>query len=137
MQMVGAFAEFERAMIRERTSAGLAAARAEGRIGGRRKKLDDSGAKSQLRICVLGARGRIRRPFYVGTPASWTLIQSSRNWSQRGRISALRWATQWALFQTSTPADRSRSVRAARIATASDPHSTENPAVMRSEGSSW
>ena len=38
MQMVGAFAEFERAMIRERTSAGLAAARAEGRIGGRRKK---------------------------------------------------------------------------------------------------
>jgi DNA invertase Pin-like site-specific DNA recombinase len=42
MQMVGAFAEFERAMIRERTSAGLAAARAEGRIGGRRKKLDDA-----------------------------------------------------------------------------------------------
>lgn len=40
MRMVGAFAEFERAMIRERTSAGLAAARAEGRIGGRRKKLD-------------------------------------------------------------------------------------------------
>ena len=40
MQMVGAFAEFERAMIRERTSAGLAAARAEGRVGGRRKKLD-------------------------------------------------------------------------------------------------
>ena len=42
MQMVGAFAEFERAMIRERTSAGLAAARAEGRIGGRRRKLDDT-----------------------------------------------------------------------------------------------
>ena len=42
MQMVGAFAEFERAMIRERTSAGLAAARADGRIGGRRKKLDDT-----------------------------------------------------------------------------------------------
>src|ERR1700760_3086718 len=42
MQMVGAFAEFERAMIRERTSAGLAAARAEGRIGGRRKKLNDA-----------------------------------------------------------------------------------------------
>ncbi len=40
MQMVGSFAEFERAMIRERTSAGPAAARAEGRIGGRRRKLD-------------------------------------------------------------------------------------------------
>ena len=34
MQMVGSFAEFERAMIRERTSAGLAQARAEGRVGG-------------------------------------------------------------------------------------------------------
>jgi DNA invertase Pin-like site-specific DNA recombinase len=40
VQMVGAFAEFERAVIRERSSAGLAAARAEGRIGGRHKKLD-------------------------------------------------------------------------------------------------
>ena len=40
MRMVECFAEFERAMIRERTSAGLAAARAEGRVGGRRKKLD-------------------------------------------------------------------------------------------------
>ena len=39
MQMVGSFAEFERAMIRERTSAGLAEARAAGRIGGRRAKL--------------------------------------------------------------------------------------------------
>ncbi len=40
MQMIGSFAEFERAMIRERTLAALAAARAEGRTGGRRKKLD-------------------------------------------------------------------------------------------------
>src|SRR3546814_5114521 len=41
MQMVGSFAEFERAMIRERTSAGLAQARAAGRIGGRRSKHGD------------------------------------------------------------------------------------------------
>jgi len=39
MQMVGAFAEFERAMLRERTKAGLDAAREEGRIGGRHPKL--------------------------------------------------------------------------------------------------
>jgi DNA invertase Pin-like site-specific DNA recombinase len=39
MQMVGAFAEFERAMLRERTKAGLDAARQAGRIGGRRPKL--------------------------------------------------------------------------------------------------
>ncbi len=39
MQMVGAFAEFEREMIRRRTNAGLAVARSEGRGGGRRPKL--------------------------------------------------------------------------------------------------
>ena len=39
MQMVGAFAEFERAMLRERTKAGLDAARQEGRVGGPRPKL--------------------------------------------------------------------------------------------------
>jgi DNA invertase Pin-like site-specific DNA recombinase len=39
MQMLGSFAEFERAMIRERTRAGLATARREGRVGGRRPKL--------------------------------------------------------------------------------------------------
>jgi DNA invertase Pin-like site-specific DNA recombinase len=39
MQMVGSFAESERAMIRKRTQAGRVAARARGRIGGRRPKL--------------------------------------------------------------------------------------------------
>ena len=39
MQMVGAFAEYERAMLKERTNAGLEAARREGRVGGRRPKL--------------------------------------------------------------------------------------------------
>ncbi len=39
MQMLGAFAEFERAMMRERTRAGLAAAAAQGRRGGRCPKL--------------------------------------------------------------------------------------------------
>lgn len=39
MQMVGSFAEFERAMLRERTKAGLESARKQGRIGGRRPKL--------------------------------------------------------------------------------------------------
>ena len=39
MQMLGAFAEFERAMLRERTKAGLESARRQGRIGGRRPKL--------------------------------------------------------------------------------------------------
>ena len=39
LQMLGAFAEFERQMIRERTRLGLARARAEGRVGGNRASL--------------------------------------------------------------------------------------------------
>src|SRR3954454_12182317 len=39
MQMLGSFAEFERAMVRERTRAGLKAAAARGRKGGRQPKL--------------------------------------------------------------------------------------------------
>lgn len=39
MQILGSFAEFERAMLRERTRSGLLAAREEGRVGGRRPKL--------------------------------------------------------------------------------------------------
>jgi DNA invertase Pin-like site-specific DNA recombinase len=37
----GALAEFERDLIRERTQAGLAAARVRGRLGGRPKALDE------------------------------------------------------------------------------------------------
>jgi DNA invertase Pin-like site-specific DNA recombinase len=56
MQMVGSFAEFERAMIRERTSAGLAAARAEGRIGGRRKKLDPAKRREIAESVISGRK---------------------------------------------------------------------------------
>lgn len=52
MQMVGAFAEFERAMLRERTKAGLDAAREDGRIGGRRPKLTEQ-QQSEIRKMVI------------------------------------------------------------------------------------
>jgi DNA invertase Pin-like site-specific DNA recombinase len=51
MQMVGAFTEFERAMLKERTKAGLDAARQEGRIGGRRPKLSPQ-QQAQIRKMV-------------------------------------------------------------------------------------
>jgi DNA invertase Pin-like site-specific DNA recombinase len=41
LQVVGAMAEFERSLIKDRTRAGLAAARAQGRVGGRPRALDD------------------------------------------------------------------------------------------------
>jgi hypothetical protein len=55
MQMVGAFAEFERAMLKERTHAGLDAARKEGRIGGRPPKLK---AQQRLEIVRLVTKGK-------------------------------------------------------------------------------
>lgn len=56
MQMVGAFAEFEREMIRERTKAGLDAARAEGRIGGRRPKLRSDQQKDIIESILSGRK---------------------------------------------------------------------------------
>jgi|SRR5450631_1242490 DNA invertase Pin-like site-specific DNA recombinase len=55
MQMVGAFAEFERAMLKERTHAGLDAARKEGRVGGRPPKLK---AQQRLEIVKLVTKGK-------------------------------------------------------------------------------
>jgi DNA invertase Pin-like site-specific DNA recombinase len=46
MQMLGSFAEFERSMVRERTRAGLAAARNRGARLGRPAKLSPSGFAS-------------------------------------------------------------------------------------------
>ena len=54
MQMVGVFAEFERAMLKERTKAGLDAAREEGRIGGRRPKLSE---RQQAEVRKMVAKG--------------------------------------------------------------------------------
>jgi DNA invertase Pin-like site-specific DNA recombinase len=50
----GALAEFERDIIRERTNAGLAAARARGRLGGRPRLLN--GKKIQMAKALLGDR---------------------------------------------------------------------------------
>lgn len=56
MQMVGAFAEFERAMLRERTRAGMEAARREGRVGGRRPKLSGAQQAEIVRMVSAGQK---------------------------------------------------------------------------------
>jgi hypothetical protein len=75
MQMVASFAEFERAMIRERTSAGLAAARADGL----RKKLD-AAKRREITESVISGREPVsrwrgfttsaRRPCHVSSPST-------------------------------------------------------------------
>jgi len=77
----GALAEFERDLIRERTNAGLKAARARGRVGGRPRKLDAkrrahvvglyrSGKHSVKEICELMKVSRATVYAYVREPGS-------------------------------------------------------------------
>jgi DNA invertase Pin-like site-specific DNA recombinase len=70
MQMVGSFAEFERAVIRKRTSAGLAVARAEGGAGGRRKKLDAAKRREIAESVITGRKSgaEMARLYNVSQP---------------------------------------------------------------------
>jgi DNA invertase Pin-like site-specific DNA recombinase len=56
MQMVGSFAEFERAMLKERTLAGLSAARKQGRVGGRPLKLRPQQRQEIVRLVRKGRK---------------------------------------------------------------------------------
>lgn len=56
MQMVGSFAEFERAMLKERTLAGLESARREGRIGGRPSKLKPEQKREIVKLVTRGKK---------------------------------------------------------------------------------
>ncbi len=80
MQMVGSFAEFERAMIRERTSAGLAAARAEGRVGGRRKKLDVAKRREIAESVITGRKSgaEMARLYRVSQPTVSRIVAAHR-----------------------------------------------------------
>ncbi len=80
MQMVGSFAEFERAMIRERTSAGLAAARAEGRIGGRRKKLDAAKRREIAESVITGRKSGadMARLYNISQPTVSRIVAEHR-----------------------------------------------------------
>jgi DNA invertase Pin-like site-specific DNA recombinase len=54
LQMLGAFAEFERSMVRERTRMGLQAARERGRVGGRKAKVKPNQRTEILRMVNSG-----------------------------------------------------------------------------------
>ena len=80
MQMVGAFAEFERAMIRERTSAGIAAARAEGRVGGRRRKLDAAKRREIAESVITGRKSgaEMARLYNISQPTVSRIVAQHR-----------------------------------------------------------
>jgi len=77
MQMIGAFAEFERSMIRDRTLAGLKAARKRGRIGGRPRRLTDEQEKEANKM-VNGGRSKSEVARLFGVHPS-TISRLTRN----------------------------------------------------------
>jgi len=84
LQMVGAFAEFEREMIRERTRAGLETARSQGRIGGRRPKLTAQ-QRSELIRGVQEERysmAEAARLFQVHPSTVSRLLSQTKRWPQ-------------------------------------------------------
>ena len=82
MQMVGSFAEFEREMIRERTKAGLDAARAEGRIDGRRPKLRKDQRKDIADNVISGRKSGadMARLYNVSEATQPVLLQHTGNY---------------------------------------------------------
>ncbi len=74
--MFGALAEFERNLVRERTRAGLTAARARGRKGGRPKLLDP--AKRQLAVRLYAEKrhtiGEICRLMGISKPTLYNYL---------------------------------------------------------------
>jgi DNA invertase Pin-like site-specific DNA recombinase len=78
-QMVGSFAEFERAMMRERTQAGLAA-RARGRTGGRRpqRQLDQQQALVELVCTGQKTQAEVARLFRVHPATVSRLLATHR-----------------------------------------------------------
>jgi DNA invertase Pin-like site-specific DNA recombinase len=80
MQMLGSFAEYERAMVKERTTAGLAAARAEGRVGGRRPKLTPA-QRADIAENVLSGRrtaAQMARLYAVSPPTISRILATYR-----------------------------------------------------------
>jgi DNA invertase Pin-like site-specific DNA recombinase len=80
MQLLGAFAEFERAMIRERTRAGLDAARVEGRKGGRQSKLSRAQRKEVAEAVLSGRKtaAQMARMFEVSAATVSRIVSRHR-----------------------------------------------------------
>lgn len=81
MHMIGAFSEFERSMIRERTAAGLRQARAEGRVGGRRSKLGQR-QREEIAESVLSGRrtaADMARLYGVSQPTISRIVAAARS----------------------------------------------------------
>ncbi|WP_457572829.1 recombinase family protein [Desulfolithobacter sp.] len=76
----GALGEFERDLIRERTNAGLQAARARGRVGGRKNKLTPAQVKTLLSMYESKqyTTRQIRETFGISQPTLYRYIREAK-----------------------------------------------------------
>lgn len=80
MQLLGAFAEFERSMIVERTKAGLAHARAKGIHCGRSTKLSSQTRAEIVRLAAAGtSKNRISKELGVNIGSVYYLLNNVKN----------------------------------------------------------
>jgi DNA invertase Pin-like site-specific DNA recombinase len=78
VDILGAFAEFERNVMIERTQAGLAAAHARGSKGGRRKLLDDAKLAELRKLRNQGFPiSRLAEMFRVSEPSVYRYLSNS------------------------------------------------------------
>lgn len=75
--LFGALAQYERALIQERVSAGLAAAKRRGRRGGRPRKLDQAKLELATKLLSAGEASVSEVARLIGVPRS-TLVDSLR-----------------------------------------------------------
>ncbi len=76
-QVMGAFAEFERNMIRERQAEGIAKAKAEGKYRGGQDKLDDAQVGELRRLAAEGvSKARLARDFNITRPTVYRYLKA-------------------------------------------------------------
>lgn len=76
LQMMGAFAEFERSMIKERQREGIAAAKAKGKqIGAKRKLTDEQVSEMRQRLATGATKKDLAREYGVSRQTLYTALQ--------------------------------------------------------------
>ena len=79
LSVMGAFAEFERALIRERQREGIALARQRGAYRGRRRALsDDQVAEVRRRIAAGESKAKVAREFGVSRETVYQYLHAAR-----------------------------------------------------------
>ena len=75
---MASLAQMERELIAERTTAGLAAARAQGRVGGRKRKMTDSKIASAQKLLADGVPPRdVATDLGVSVPTLYRWVPAS------------------------------------------------------------